>query len=142
MFLSKLLQVCVCVWPTAPGVCVCVWPTAPGVCVCGPLLQVCVCVCVCGPLLQVCACVCVWPTAPSVHVCARVCACVCVHLDGSNTENTHFTAGYTLYKYVCDKKKIFKNDLFFFFTKPIMVKSLNIGKNIGKPIHRSISKDY
>ncbi len=95
-----------------------------------------------GPLLQVCACVCVWPTAPSVRVCARVCACVCVCTWMGQIQRTHFTAGYTLYKYVCDKKKIIsKNDLFFFFTKPIMVKSLNIGKNIGKPIHRSISKD-
>ncbi len=33
--------------------------------------------------------------------------------------------------------------LFFFFFQnryPIMVKCLNIGKNIGKPIYRSISK--
>ncbi len=36
------------------------------------------------------------------------------------------------------KKKKFKTD-FFFFTKPIMVNCLNIGKNIGKPIYRSIS---
>ncbi len=44
---------------------------------------------------------------------------VCVHLDGLNA-------------------------FVFFFTKPIsdgkiMVKCLNIGKNIGKPIYRSIS---
>ncbi len=52
------------------------------------------------------------------------------------------TAGYTLYNYVCKKKnkkkKQIKTDIFF-FTKPIMVKCLNIGKNIGQPIYRSIS---
>ncbi len=47
------------------------------------------CVCVC-PLLR--------------------CVCVCVHLDGS-IQRTHFTAGYTLYNYVCNKKNR--------FTKPI-----------------------
>ncbi len=34
----------------------------------------------------------------------------------------HFTAGYTLYNYVCDKKKNYNNNIlnrFFFFTKPI-----------------------
>ncbi len=47
-------------------------------------------------------------------------------------QRTHFTAGYTLYNCVCEKnkKRIY----------PIMVKCLNIGKNIGKPIYRSISK--
>ncbi len=35
---------------------------------------------------------------------------------------------------VTNKKKIF-----FFFFLPIMVKFLNIGKNIGKPIYRAIS---
>ncbi len=30
----------------------------------------------------------------------------------------------------------------FFLTYPIMVKCLNIGKNIGKPIYRSISSQY
>ncbi len=48
------------------------------------------------------------------------------------------TAGYTLYNYVCEKKKTIKTD-FFFYTKPIMAKCLNIGKNIGQPIYRSIS---
>ncbi len=38
--------------------------------------------------------------------------------------------------YVKKKKKI-KTD--FFFSKPIMEKCLNIGKNIGNPIYRSIS---
>ncbi len=31
--------------------------------------------------------------------------------------------------------------LLFFFFLPIMVKCLNIGKNIGKPIYRSISSE-
>ncbi len=81
-----------------------------------PLLQVCVCtvcVCVC-PLLQVYVCVCTWM---------------------GQMQRTHFTAGYTLYNYVCDKT-------FFFFLQnryPIVVKCLNIGKNIGTPIYRSIS---
>ncbi len=83
---------------TAPGVCVCV-------CVC-PLLQVCVCVCVCVcPLLQVCVCVCECvPTAPSV------CA-----LGWVKCREQNFTAGYTLYNYVCDKKKKIQNRFFFFF---------------------------
>ncbi len=58
-------------------------------------------------------------------------------------QRTHFTAGYTLYNCVCDKKKkkIYIGYRFFFFYRyPIMVKCLNIGKNIGKPIYRSISK--
>ncbi len=40
---------------------------------------------------------------------------VCVHLDGVNAENKNFTAGYTLYNYVCEKKKKkkFKTDIFF-----------------------------
>ncbi len=63
--------------------------------------------CVC-PLLQVCVCV---PTAPSV--CAEKC------------REKNFTAGYTLYNYVCIKKKkiyiyiyIYSKPIFF-FTKPI-----------------------
>ncbi len=60
---------------------------------------------------------------------------VCV-LGWVKCREQHFTAGYTLYNYVC-KKKI--QNRYFFFTKPIMVKCLNIGKNIGKPIYRSIS---
>ncbi len=53
-------------------------------------------------------------------------------------QRTHFTAGYTLCNCVCVKKKIC---LSFFFQNryPIMVKCLNIGKNIGKPIYRLIS---
>ncbi len=84
------------------------------------------------PLLQVCVCV---STAPGVCVCVcpllQVCGWV-THLDGSNAEN-NFTAGYTMHNYV----KI-KTD-FFFFTKPITLKCLNIGKYISKPIYRSIS---
>ncbi len=46
--------------------------------------------------------------------------------------------------YVLKKKKKKKKNLnrYNFFTKPIMVKCLNIGKNIGKPIYRSISNKY
>ncbi len=44
-----------------------------------------------------------------------------MYLDGSNV-GQNFTAGYTLYNYVCilkkKKKKNIKTD-FFFFTKPI-----------------------
>ncbi len=40
-----------------------------------------------------------------------------MHLDGSNV-GQNFTAGYTLYNYVCIKKKKIKTDIFF-FTKPI-----------------------
>ncbi len=79
-------------------------------------------------MLQVCVCVCA-PTAPSV------CA-----LGWVKCREQNFTAGYTLYNYVCKKKKKSK-PIFFFLQnrKPIMVKCLNIGKNIGKPIYRSIS---
>ncbi len=59
--------------------------------------------------------------------------CVCTWVK---CREQNFTAGYTLYNYVCIKK--IKTDIFF-FTKPIMVKCLNIGKNISKPIYRSIS---
>ncbi len=55
-------------------------------------------------------------------------------------QRTHFTAGYTLYNYLCDKKIKNIGYRFFFQNRyPIMVKCLNIGKNIGKPIYRSIS---
>ncbi len=67
---------------------------------------------------------------------------VCV-LGWVKCREQHFTAGYTLYNYVCmyKKNKNKKNkNRYFFFTKPIMVKYLNIGKNIGKPIYRSISR--
>ncbi len=41
-----------------------------------------------------------------------------MYLDGSNV-GQNFTAGYTLYNYVCiKKKKNIKTDIFF-FTKPI-----------------------
>ncbi len=76
-----------------------------------------------------------------------VCVCVCVStspgvcaLGWVKCREQNFTAGYTLYNYVCKKKKKKKIlNRYFFFTKPIMVKCLNIGKNIGKPIYRSIS---
>ncbi len=72
----------------------------------------------------------------SAH-CSR---CVCV-LGWVKCREQNFTAGYTLYNYVCIKKKKKKKKVtqIFFFTKPIMVKCLNIGKNIGQPIYRSIS---
>ncbi len=60
-----------------------------------------------------------------------------MYLDGSNV-GQNFTAGYTLYNYVCIKKIY----IYIFFTKPITVKCLNIGKNIGKPIYQSISTDH
>ncbi len=88
-----------------------------------PLLQVCVCVCVC---------VCV-STAPSVCVSTAPSVCVCTWMG--QIQRTYFTASYTLYNCVYEKKETF----FFFSFLPIMVKCLNIGKNIGKPIYRSIS---
>ncbi len=125
---------CVCVWESVCVHCSRCVSTAAGVCVCVHCSRcVCVCVCVC-PLLQVCVCVCVCvSTAPGVCVC--VCVCVCAWMG--QMQRTHFTAGYTLYNYVCDKKKIY---IYFFQNRyPIIVKSLNIVKNIGKPIYRSIS---
>ncbi len=92
---SKSTYVCVHCYK-----CVCV-STAPGVCVC---------VCVrahCSRCVCVCVCVC-------VH-CSR---CVCTWMG--QIQRTHFTAGYTLYNYVCDKKKYIY--LFFFYRYPIMVK--------------------
>ncbi len=62
---------------------------------------------------------------------------VCEHLDGSNAENK-ISLLVILYNYVCKKKKK-KSKPIFVFTKPIMVKCLNIGRNIGQPIYRSIS---
>ncbi len=62
-------------------------------------------------------------TAPGVCVCVCVCAStapgVCV-LGWVKCREQHFTAGYTLYNYVCKKnQKIkIKTDIFF-FTKPI-----------------------
>ncbi len=86
---------CVCV-------CVCV-STAPGVCVC---------VFVCT-LLRVCVCV---STAPGVYVSTApsVCVCVCVcALGWVKCREQNFTAGYTLYNYVCKKKKL--KTVFFFY---------------------------
>ncbi len=48
----------------------------------------------------------------SAH-CSR---CVCTWMG--QMQRTNFTAGYTLYNYVCKKKKNL-NRYFFFFTKPI-----------------------
>ncbi len=83
------------------------------------------------PLLQVCVC-------PLLQVCVHCSKCVCTWMG--QMQRTHFTAGYTLHNCVCEKKKR-KYRLSFFFQNryPIMVKCLNIGKNIGKPIYRSIS---
>ncbi len=78
------------------------------------------------PLLQVCVCVCV-STAPGVcalgwvkyraQISLLVILCIIVHVTKKNI-------GYR----------------FFFQNRyPIMVKCLNIRKNIGKPIYRSIS---
>ncbi len=134
--------VCVCVWcvSTAPSVCVCV-------CVC-PLLQVCVCVwCVC-PLLQVVCGVCVCPLLQvCVCVCACVCLCVCVHCSrcvcalGWVKYREHISLLVILCIIVYVTIFFFKYRLSFFFKNryPIMVKCLNIGENIGKPIYRSIS---
>ncbi len=65
-----------------------------------------------------------------------------VHTWMGQMQRTNFTAGYSLlciimYVTTKKKKKKFKTDFFFF--KTVMVKCLNIGKNIGKPIYRSIS---
>ncbi len=57
-----------------------------------------------------------------------------MHLDGSNAENK-----ISLLVILCIIMYVKKKKTFFFFTKSIMVKCLNIGKNIGKPIYRSIS---
>ncbi len=65
-----------------------------------------------------------------------------MYLDGSNAENNIsllVILCIIMYVYKKKKKKKKKNTIFF-FTKPIMVKYLNIGKNIGKPIYRSISR--
>ncbi len=73
-------------------------------------------------------------------MCVSTAPGVCV-LGWVKCRELHFTAGYTLYNCVCDKKKKKKILVIVFFPNryPIMVKCLNIGKNIGKPIYRSIS---
>ncbi len=68
----------------------------------------------------------------------------CVYLDGSNVENKiSLLVILCIIMYVLKKKKKKKKNRnlnrYSFLTKPIMVKCLNIGKNIGKPIYRSIS---
>ncbi len=67
------------------------------------------------PLLQVCVCVCAlgWVKCRE-HISLLVILCIIV--------------------YVTKKKNVFFQNQY-----PIMVKCLNIGKNIGKPIYRSIS---
>ncbi len=55
--------------------------------------------------------------------------CVCTWMG--QIQRTHFTTSYTLYNCVT-------NTIYLFFL-PIMVKCLNIGKNIGQPIYQSIS---
>ncbi len=65
-------------------------------------------------------------------------------------QRTHFTADYTLYNCVCDKKIIIYIYIYiyiyiFFFLQnryPIMVKCLNIRNNIGKQVCQSISNIY
>ncbi len=65
------------------------------------------------------------PTAPRV----------CVHLDGLNAENTFHCWLYSIIVYVTKKKKYRLFFLFIFFYRyPIMVKCLNIGKNIGRSL--------
>ncbi len=111
---SRCVCVCVCVCvSTAPSVCV---STAPGVCVC-------VCVCVCAHCSR-CVCVCV-STAPGVFVLGWI------------KYREHISLLVILCIIVYVKKK---NIVYFFqYWYPIMVKCLNIGENIGKPIYRSIS---
>ncbi len=71
----------------------------------------------------------------SVH-CSR-CVCVCVSTAPGvctwmgQIQRTHFTAGYTLYNYVCEKKNVYR---FLQNRYPIMVNCLNIGKNIGRSL--------
>ncbi len=73
------------------------------------------------PLLQVCVhyCVCTWVKCRE-HISLLVIICIIVYV----------------------KKITFKNNVFFQNRYPIMVKCLNIGENIGKPIYRSISRKY
>ncbi len=70
--------------------------------------------------------------------------CVCVYLDVSNTEHISLLVILCIIVYV--KKIIIKKKIsvivFFQNRYPIMVKCLNIGENIGKPIYRSISIYY
>ncbi len=62
----------------------------------------------------------------------------CVYLDGSNAENKiSLLVILCIIMYV--KKIIIIKIAFFFFFLPIMVKCLNIGKNIGQQIYQSIS---
>ncbi len=56
-------------------------------------------------------------TAPGVCVCVCVSTAPGVCTWMGQIQRTHFTAGYTLYNYVCEKKK--KKKRISFFTKPI-----------------------
>ncbi len=83
-------------------------------------------------------------TAPgvcvSVSTAPGVCVCVCVL--GWVKCREHISLLVILFIIVYVTKKIYNYRLSFFFQNryPIMVKCLNIGKNFGKPIYRSISK--
>ncbi len=93
-----------------------------------PLLQVCVCVCVCVS------------TAPSVCVCVCPLLKVCVLGWVKCREHISLLVILCIIVYVT-KKNYYIYYIYFFFQNRylIMVKCLNIGKNIGKPIYRSIS---
>ncbi len=101
----------------------------------------CVCVCVCVHCSR-CVCVCV-----CVHCSRCVCVCVfttvCVRTWMGQIQRTHFTAVILcIIVYVTNKKRKKEISVIVFFFKnwyPIMVRCLNIGENIGKPIYRSIS---
>ncbi len=93
-----------------------------------PLLQVCVCV-HCSRCVCVCVCVCV-STAPGV--CVSTAPGVCALGWVKCREHISLLVILCIIVYVTKKLKI---SVF----NPIMVKCLNIGKNIGKPIYRSIS---
>ncbi len=86
-----------------------------------------------------------WVNSAHGSRCVCVCSLLCVCTWMGQMQRTHFTAGYTLYNCVCDKKNkiiyiyIYRLSFFFQNRYPIMVKCLNIGNNIGKPIYRSIS---
>ncbi len=63
--------------------------------------------------------------------------CVCTWMG--QIQRTHFTAIILCIIVYVTNKKNNNYRLFFQNRYPIMVKCLNIGKNIGKPIYRSLS---
>ncbi len=65
-----------------------------------------------------------------------------MRLDGSNAENKIALLVILCIIMYVKKKNNNSKPISFFFTKPIMVKCLNIEKNIGQPIYRSISNIY